>query len=241
MKCVILAAGFGSRLQAISPSKPLTPIAGTPLIEHVMHRAAAGGATAFVVVTGHEAERLEAALPAMAVRLGLPLTPVRTADWALPNGHSVLSGAAAIEGDYLLMMSDHLVDPAIVARVLAAPRHALTLAVDTVLSGPLLDVDDTTKVQVAPDGAILRIGKTLADYNAVDTGIFLATPALADAIRTAIGEGKAGSLSEGVQHLADQGLAWTADVTGLRWLDVDEPRFHRLAETLVADPALRDI
>ncbi|MES2442380.1 MAG: NTP transferase domain-containing protein [Pseudomonadota bacterium] len=239
MKCLIPAAGFGSRLQAISASKPLTPVAGIPLIEHVMSRAAAGGATSFVVVTGHEAGALEAALPGIAGRLGLPVVPARTPDWSLPNGHSVLTGAAKINGDYLLMMADHLVDPAIVARVLAAPRRALTLAVDTLLSGPLLDIDDTTKVATGPDGAILRIAKTLTDYDAVDTGVFLATPALAVAIREAIAGGKAGSISEGVQRLADQGQAWTADVTGLRWLDVDEPRFHAMAETLAADPALK--
>jgi choline kinase len=241
MKCLILAAGFGSRLRSISESKPLTPVAGIPMIEHIMRRASLGGATSFVVVTGHEAERLEAELPAIGERLSVPVSAVRTNDWKLPNGHSVLSGAAVIDGDYLLMMADHLFDPRIVARVLAAPRRPLTLAVDSLLSGPLLDVDDTTKVDVGPDGAILRIGKALTSYNRVDTGVFLATPALAVAIREAIRAGQAGSLSEGVQRLADQGSAWTADVTGLRWLDVDEPRFHTMAEALVGDDALRDI
>ena len=91
------------------------------------------------------------------------------------------------------------------------------------------------------DAEILRIGKTLTSYNRVDTGVFLASPALAVAIREAIAEGKQGSLSDGVQRLADQGEAWTADVTGLRWLDVDEPRFHEMAEMLVANDDLRDI
>ena len=241
MKCLILAAGFGSRLRSISPSKPLTLVAGTAMIEHIMRRASLGGATSFVVVTGHAADTLEAAFPAISERLGVPIEAVRTGDWNEPNGHSVLSGAAVIDGDYLLMMADHLFDPQIVARVLAAPRRPLTLAVDSLLSGPLLDVDDTTKVDAGPDGAILRIGKTLTSYNRVDTGVFLASPALAVAIREAIAEGKQGSLSDGVQRLADQGNAWTADVTGLRWLDVDEPRFHEMAEVLVANDDLRDI
>lgn len=241
MKCLILAAGFGSRLRSISPSKPLTPVAGTPMIEHIMRRASLGGATSFVVVTGHEADRLEAELPAIGERLGVSIETVRTGDWKMPNGHSVLSGADVIEGDYLLMMSDHLFDPRIVARVLAAPRRPLTLAVDSLLEGPLLDVEDTTKVDTGPNGEILRIGKALTSYNRVDTGVFLASPALAQAIREAIAEGKQGSLSDGVQRLADRGHAWTADVTGLRWLDVDEPRFHEMAEILAGDDALRDI
>jgi choline kinase len=225
MDCLIIAAGFGSRLRAVSPSKPLTPVAGVPLIERVIRAAAAGGASRFFVATGHEAARLEAFLD----ELPFEIVPVRVPDWDLPNGHSVLAGAAAIPGDYLLTMSDHLFDPAIVARLIAAPPAALTLAVDRDLAGPLLDMDDATKVATGTDGVIVRIGKALAEYDAVDTGLFRATPALAEAI----GAG-GGSLSEGVQRLADKGEAATLDVTGLRWLDVDDPAALAKAEAMLA-------
>ena len=46
MHALIVAAGFGSRLRAVSPSKPLTPVAGVPLIERVILAAQAGGADA---------------------------------------------------------------------------------------------------------------------------------------------------------------------------------------------------
>ena len=85
MNCLIIAAGHGSRLRDISPSKPLTPVAGKPLIEHVIEAAAAGGATAFTVVTGHEAERVEAFLATLA---GFGIETVRLTDWDRPNGHS---------------------------------------------------------------------------------------------------------------------------------------------------------
>ena len=225
MDCLIIAAGHGSRLRAVSPSKPLTPVAGVPLIERVIRAAAAGGATRFFVATGHEADRLEAFLGT----LPFAIVPVRVADWDLPNGHSVLAGAAAIPGDYLLMMSDHLFDPAIVKRLIAAPPAALILAVDRDLAGPLLDMDDATKVATGAGGAILQIGKTLAEFDAVDTGLFRATAALAEAI----GAG-GGSLSEGVQRLADKGEAATLDVTGLSWLDVDDPAALAKAEAMLA-------
>ncbi len=225
MDCLIIAAGHGSRLRDISPSKPLTPVAGMPLIERVIRAAAAGGATRFVVATGHEAARLEAFLA------GLPfeIEPARVADWDLPNGHSVLAGAGRIAGDYLLTMSDHLFDPEIVRALIAAPPAALTLAVDRDLAGPLLDLDDATKVETGEAGAIVRIGKMLARFDAIDTGLFRATPALADAI----GAG-GGSLSEGVQRLADKGAAATLDVTGLSWLDVDDSAALAKAEAMLA-------
>jgi len=215
MNCLIIAAGHGSRLRGISPSKPLTPVAGMALIERAIRAAAAGGATRFTIVTGHEAARVETFLAGLA---GFAIETVRVADWDLPNGHSVVAGAAAIDGDYVLTMADHLFDPAIVRALIAAPPAPLTLAVDRDLAGPLLDIDDATKVETGPDGGIVRIGKTLARFDAVDTGLFRATPALAEAI----GAG-GGSLSDGVQRLGDRGEAATLDVTGLFWLDVDDP------------------
>ena len=236
MNCLILAAGLGSRLQGISESKPLTPVGGVPLIEHVIRRAAAGGATRVVVVTGHEAERLEAFLAQLQFRLALPIGWERVEDWTLANGHSVLAGASVLNGDYILSMSDHLFDPVMVARLVERRAAGVTLAVDRNLSGPLLDIDDATKVDVAADGRIARIGKALESYNAIDTGLFLATPDLADAIRADIAAGGGGSLSQGVQRLADAGRAWTADIGSSRWIDVDSPAMLALAEQLVAEP-----
>ena len=221
MHCLILAAGHGSRLRGVSESKPLTPVAGRPLIAHVIEAARGAGAAAFTVVTGHQAGRVEAFLAA----LEMPVGCVRLDDWDKPNGHSVLAGAARIDGDYLLLMSDHLFDPEIARRAVAAGREsgaALTLAVDRDWRRESLDLDDATKVGLDGD-RIVAIGKALPSFDAVDTGIFYATPALAEAIGAAVDAGKAGSLSDGVQRLADAGQARVADATGLFWLDVDDP------------------
>lgn len=237
MNCLILAAGRGSRLREVSVSKPLTPVGGVPLIERVMRSAAEGGATAFTVVTGCRAEPLEAFL----ATLRAPVRCVRIDDWTRPNGHSVLAGAAAIDGDYLLAMSDHLFDPDFARRLIAAGRAGcgVRLAVDRDLDSPLLDLDDATKVETAAGGKIVRIGKTLDRYDAIDTGLFLAGPELAGAIRADIESGGEGSLSSGVQRLADAGEAATLDVTGARWIDIDDPRALALAEALFGPDGLR--
>jgi 1L-myo-inositol 1-phosphate cytidylyltransferase len=238
MNCLILAAGLGTRLRGISESKPLTPIGGVPLIEHVIRRAAAGGATRFLVVTGYEAERVEAFLAELQFRLALPIGWERTENWTQPNGYSVLAGAEVLRGDYLLSMADHLFDPAIAARLLDRRGKGVTLAVDRNLAGPLLDIDDATKVEVAADGRIAAIGKALTAYNAIDTGLFLATPALAEAIRADIAAGGGGSLSEGMQRLAGAGLAATVDIGAARWIDVDSPAMLELAETFVRESSV---
>ena len=65
MNCLIIAAGKGSRLRAVSDSKPLTAVGGTALIGHVVAAARAAGATSFVVVTGHAAKRVETYLESL--------------------------------------------------------------------------------------------------------------------------------------------------------------------------------
>ena len=232
MDALIIAAGYGSRLAAISPSKPLTPVCNVPIIELSIRQAMLAGITRVVVVTGHEADRLERFLADLSARLGIAIVPVRLKDWSTPNGHSVIAGATRCDGNYLLMMADHLFDVEILARLIneSPAEHALTLAIDRRIDNPLVDPDDATWVQTDDTGLIRAIGKTITPYNAVDCGAFLATPALAPAIGAAIAAGKAGSLSEGVTVLAEAGRAGTLDIDDAWWIDIDDPHFHAIAE-----------
>lgn len=235
MDALIIAAGYGSRLRELSVSKPLTPVAGIPLIELGVRQAASAGARRVVVVTGHEAEPLEAFLAALSARSGIEILPVRLDDWSKPNGFSVMAGAARIAGDYLLLMADHIFSGAILQRLARCGSDAgVTLAIDRRVDSPLVDPDDATWVRTGADGRIGAIGKAITDYDAVDCGAFLATPALAAAIAEAVSEGCAGSLSDGMQRLANRGAAATMDIGNdpidSWWIDVDDVRAHALAE-----------
>ncbi len=232
MDALIIAAGYGSRLAGLSPSKPLTPVNGVPIIELSIRQAMRAGVTRVVVVTGHEALRVESFLAELSRRLQIVIEPVRLADWSTPNGHSVIAGAARCAGNYLLLMADHLFSAPILSALIdqSSDAHALTLAVDWRLNNPLVDPDDATWVEIDGDGLIVAIGKTIAHYHAVDCGAFLATPALAEAIRAAIAAGQPGSLSDGVQMLARQQRAATLDIGTAWWIDIDDPHYHALAE-----------
>lgn len=236
MKCLIIAAGQGTRLRALAASKPLARVGGLPLVEHVVRRAAAGGADEFVVVTGYAAEPLEAFLGDLAGRTGLRIEAVRNPDWDRPNGLSVLAAEARLDGEFILLMSDHLFDPAILSDMIAADRSGadLTLAADFEVANPLLDLDDATKIELGEGGRIARIGKILPRYDAIDTGIFIAGPALLEALRASLAAGGSGSLSEGVQALADSGRAFVRDCGGRWWLDVDDEAAFAKAEAALA-------
>jgi 1L-myo-inositol 1-phosphate cytidylyltransferase len=229
---LIIAAGYGTRLREISQSKPLTPIAGVPMLELAVRQVRAAGVERVVVVTGHNAIEIEKFLPSLSARVGIPVVSERVLHWSTPNGHSVVAGAARIDGDYLLVMADHLFETGILERLArqGTRSRGVTLAIDRRLDNPLIDPADATWVKTDADGRIEAIGKTIPEYDAADCGAFLATPELAQAIRSAIANGAAGSLSEGMQRLADAGRAATMDIGAAWWLDVDDPRAHAIAE-----------
>ena len=232
MDALIIAAGYGTRLRELSESKPLTPVGGVPLLELGVRQAVAAGVDRVVVVTGHQAVEIEKFLPGLSRRVGVPVVSERVLHWSTPNGYSVMAGAAKISGDYLLMMADHIFEAGILDRLArqGTRSRGVTLAIDRRLDNPLIDPEDATWVKTDADGRIEAIGKSIAEYDAVDCGAFLATPELAAAIQAAIADGKSGSLSDGMQRLADAGRAATMDIGDAWWIDVDDPRAHAIAE-----------
>jgi bifunctional UDP-N-acetylglucosamine pyrophosphorylase / glucosamine-1-phosphate N-acetyltransferase len=58
---IVLAAGKSTRMKSARP-KVLHEVCGRPMIEYVLDAARSAGATRIVVVVGHEAERVQAAL-----------------------------------------------------------------------------------------------------------------------------------------------------------------------------------
>ncbi len=243
MKALIVAAGQGVRLRGLAASKPLAPVGGVALIERVIAGAAQAGVGEFVVVTGYEGQALAVALADIAARLALSVTPVFNPGWRGANGVSVLAAQAELPGDFLLLMADHLFDPSILAELMAleTPDSSVVLAVDRRLGNPLVDLDDVTRVQTdAGGGAITRIGKLIDAYDAFDTGLFRAGPALLQALRADVDGGGAGSISAGMQRLADAGQAQAFDIGDRFWIDVDDgPALEKAeAHLRAARPAL---
>lgn len=234
MNCLIIAAGTGGRLREKGPSKPLIPIRGVPLLERVIARARAAGVERFFVVSGYRGEQVRAALDELSAREAISITHIVNDDWQRANGVSVLKAKPHLQGPFLLTMCDHLVDPGIL-RGLAATNPApgtVTLAVDFNVAGSINDLDDVTRVKCS-DGRIEAIGKVIRDFNAIDTGVFLCSPIIFDALEASQAGGD-DSLSGAMNVLAAWGKARAFDVQGRLWLDVDEPVSFGKAEELLA-------
>lgn len=234
MKCLIVAAGQGARLREKVELKPLIPVRGVPLIERVIAGARRGGIDGFVVVSGHRGDELRAHLDRVVERDGLDLVHVENRDWARANGVSVLAAEGVLDGPFVLSMCDHLVDPAIVRRLLGteARPDRVVLAVDFNIDDPINDPDDATRVKVTGDGRIASIGKLIEDYDCHDTGVFLCGPAMFEALRRSQAAGD-DSISGAMNVLAREGRAAVLDIGDLAWIDVDDAAALAKAEALL--------
>ena len=236
-KCLIIAAGKGSRLRQQGDSKPLVPILGLPLIERVIRSAIEAGADDFYVVTGYQEELIRVFLAGLTGRLGCRITPIFNRDWEKENGLSVLKAREYLQKPFLLLMADHLFDPSIARELMALALFddEIALGVDGDTGNSSVDMEDVTRVKTK-DGKILDIGKGLTDFNAFDTGIFLCTPAIFNALERSAKQDGDNTLSGAVKILAAEGKAKTFEISGRFWIDVDDPAaFSRAENTILAD------
>ena len=149
MNCLIVAAGQGARLREKLELKPLIPLRGVPLIQHVMDRARHAGIDRFTVVSGYRGDELRRYLDAAASRDGTHIAHVVNDEWHRANGVSVLKAEPFLDGPFLLTMCDHVVDPDIFRRLMARqpPAEGVVLAADFNIDDPLNDPEDVTRVK----------------------------------------------------------------------------------------------
>ncbi len=231
---LILAAGSGTRMREGDRPlhKALVPIGGVPILVRICQILANAGMVEAVVVTGYEGAQLRSALTARS-DLGVDLTLVENHDWQLSNGLSVVAAREQLTRNYLLMMADHIFDPAIVVDLcrLSLKPDEVVLAVDRKIAS-IYDLDDATKVLL--DGnRIVAIDKQLEEYNAIDTGLFICSPALVTTLAELAEQGDC-SLSDGMRRIAGAGNLRYFDIGDSWWQDVDTPGALEHAEQLLA-------
>ncbi len=233
MKALIIAAGMGRRIRNLGDSKPLVKLLGLPLIERVIMTARRAGIKDFVVVVGYNGDKVKKELDRIAKKRNVNITIINNSDWQKENGLSVLKAREALNNEkFLLLMSDHIHDQEIIQKLVDFELQdgEVVLAVDRKIdTNHLVDHDDVTKVYVE-GGYIRDIGKKIEKFNAFDTGAFLCTPAIFDAIEKSIKENGDSTLSGGMRVLAKNKKALALDIGDAFWIDVDDENAYKKAE-----------
>jgi bifunctional UDP-N-acetylglucosamine pyrophosphorylase/glucosamine-1-phosphate N-acetyltransferase len=148
LNVVVMAAGKGTRMKSALP-KVLHRLAGTSLLQHVLNAAAQTGADRTIVVTGHGAEQVEAAVAASgalfarqipqlgtghAVQQALPLLPeaedradsttlILNGDVPLLRPATARALVQACAGRQLALLTVMLADPTGYGRILRDERE----------------------------------------------------------------------------------------------------------------------
>jgi len=226
---VILMAGTGSRLRgsAQTIAKPLIPIGGRPLISYAIESFNKAGVERVHAVVGPNGDELAAAVAPL-LPAHMQFCPIPNPKWQKQNGVSLLMAAGKVRAPFLLTMGDHLFESAIVDKLLAeADPTRLNLAIDRKV-GAIFDLDDAMKVRVE-ENRIVAIGKTLAGYNAIDTGIFVCPETTFQYLERVLKNDDC-ALADGVRLMAEEGNALAVDIGEAWWQDVDTPEMLARAE-----------
>ncbi len=238
MQVVLLAAGLGSRLGALTEQLPkaLIRVGADPLLGHALRFARRLQAEKIIVVGGFcfaavadEAERLRA-------QHDLPLTLVENPNFRRGNLVSLLAARPYISNDFLLLNVDHIFKAAIAA-VVSPPVTDVTAFIDTDRQLG----DDDMKVERDSSGRVRRISKTLMTFDAGYVGM---TRVPGQALHRYWAAVDAALTAEGDNIHVERVLARLAetdapplcrDISGHGWLEVDTPD-----ERARAEEALRD-
>lgn len=122
---MVLAAGEGKRMRS-ARAKVLHAVGGRPLILHVLETVRAAGVADIVVVVGHEAAAVRAALAGHAVRFALQPVPPRGTGHALQAAQALVPATAT---ELLLLYGDvPLLTGTTLGALLAAHRAARAAA-----------------------------------------------------------------------------------------------------------------
>jgi choline kinase len=231
-ECLILAAGNGSRIASVAAGvpKPLVPLRGIPLLEHVITSCQEAGITRFVIVIGYRADQIRSWFAERPFG-GIYVTLIENSDYHKANGVSALTAKNELHNPFLLLMSDHIFEPKTAKALAQQPLGdgEVILAVDPKVDR-VFDLDDATKV-IRQGNHIVDIGKNLARYDALDTGMFLCSPALFNRLESAQKDGDC-SLSDGMRQLAREQKLKAFNIGDAHWQDVDSPEALAHAESI---------
>jgi choline kinase len=236
MQAVLLAAGLGSRLGALTERVPkaLIEVGGVPLLAWSVRFAQAAGASPIVVVAGFGYDLVAGDV----ARRRLPVLLVENQAFRDGNLVSLMTARPLLAGaqDILLMNIDHIYRPAIAA-LAAQPADEVTAFIDTdrTLGG------DDMKVERDAAGRVRRIAKTLESWDAGYVGMTRIPAASAPryweaADATLSEEGRAVHVERVLARLAGSTTPPACrDISGHGWLEVDLPDERERAEAALRD------
>jgi choline kinase len=236
MMGIVLAAGLGSRLKGeIGVVKLSYKIAGLPLICYPIISLAAGGVDRLLVVSRGSVlhvigDQVSYCSPSSIVRV------VESTRWWMGSGFTLVDGLGWVERfPVVVSTGDHIYEPMLVEKLVSECDAPFCIAGDR--SPRLVDISEATLIMADSSGRVVRLGKGLAGWTYVDTGVHLVN----FGILYEECKGIPFELNDLKNCMARYDLVKVVDVTGALWIDIDSVDDLRRLESRLGSMLLKKI
>ncbi|WP_353635064.1 bifunctional sugar-1-phosphate nucleotidylyltransferase/acetyltransferase [Halobacterium sp. NMX12-1] len=232
MQAIVIAAGQGTRMGPLTDRrpKPLLPVAGKPILEHVLD-AAAPYVDGYVVVVGYEGDQIRARVGD--TYQGLPVEYAEQAD-QLGTAHAVGQAEPSVDEDALVLNGDVYVTDALVERLATQPGTAMAvMPVENPRSYGVVELQGNRVTSIVEK-------PTDPPTNLANLGLYRFTPKIFDYIEDVeLSERGEYELTDALEMALDDGV--TAVEYDGPWLDIGRPWELLEANSALLDSLERDI
>lgn len=215
LKAVILAAGEGRRCRPLTQtrSKVMLPVGNRPFMEHVIRALAENGVKDLVVVVGYQKERIMNHFED-GVRYSVQIEYIEQEEM-LGTAHALSKARSHIDGSFLVLNGDNLLDTRAVKDLISAKGENIILAALREHSGDygVLTVDQkrVTKIVEKP-------GRPCAGI--LNTGAYKFTPEIFEELsKTPISDRGSYELTLTLAQMISSGYEVKAEITRGVWAD----------------------
>ncbi|MFO8101524.1 MAG: sugar phosphate nucleotidyltransferase [Dehalococcoidia bacterium] len=217
MKAVILAAGEGKRMNPLTYTRPkvMVPLAGKPILEHLILEMKQAGISEFILIVGYFDESIRDYF-GDGRRLGVNIE-YHTQRKQLGTADAIRDIDKLIQGSFLLANGDALIQSNDIKKICVQNQPAMGLI-------EMVDTTDMGVVEIQ-DNKVVQIHEKLISppSNLVNAGIYLLNqeifPAIAETNPSPRGEYE---LTDTLQILLDRGTPIAAEMIG-SWLNITYP------------------
>jgi len=214
------------RLSSILCGRPkfLLDVVGRPIISYAIGALAAAGVREFVVVVPAGWSHAFASRVAGLFR-GVEFTVIENRHVDRGNGYSFALTGEHVEDAALLSMCDHIYTPEIPRALLSSYRPGGAVAyVAGDSRADYVDVAEATRIRAGREGLVEEIGKGIADFNYIDTGVFIVTRKLYSVADELASSSRVVEFSQVIAAAVKRGYpVKLVDVTSMPWTEVDTP------------------
>jgi glucose-1-phosphate thymidylyltransferase len=216
MKAVILAAGEGLRCRplTLTRSKVMLPVAGKPLLEHIINALAENGIKEIILVVGYKKERIMDYF-GEGKELGVKISYVFQ-DAQLGTAHAVKQVKPLVEGDFLVINGDNIIDAGTISDLLAGKNGDVTLVA--------VEREYTTGygVIISENGTVREILEKPKEpvSHIVNAGMYLFSQEIFDEIeKTPQSESGEYAITDTIQQMIKKGKCVGMVTSNSMWID----------------------